>query len=397
MALTDWHSPFPDGVNWRLTPAGVEIKDSGVERTRGEPTTAIRVWEAFATEINSTARDRRVPCALILGLICTESGGEEGAVRTDRGYTSDEKTPDKVHIGVTGLDLAAAREVMQLSFDRWWLIHGCNAIVATAAVLADQWRQTSFDPPLVAAQWNVGTIAYENARQNRWKLRGEPPGTGRYVDRFVRFFNDAVAVLNDHPVPPSVGLDQLLGDSARQPPSAASRVPTTRSIKIDFGPNAKLDAFSDYTRDVLTDLLKSSGLTSTTVTSTFRTPEQDAWAMFTNVEHLGVDHEMALYAAAGKAVIRRYAKSKKEHDGEPKDERAQHIVADMVDEINKQGPINVSHHEADPKVLNTFDLSPRSIANRCRFEEALRAERRLSKYFVPPKDASYHLEVPQPK
>jgi hypothetical protein len=44
MALTEYHG-FEDSVRWKLCPAGVEIDGTGLERTRGAPRTATRVWE----------------------------------------------------------------------------------------------------------------------------------------------------------------------------------------------------------------------------------------------------------------------------------------------------------------------------------------------------------------
>ncbi|MND09835.1 hypothetical protein D3C83_334710 [compost metagenome] len=55
----------------------------------------------------------------------------------------------------------------------------------------------------------------------------------------------------------------------------------------------------------------------------------------------------------------------------------------------------MSRHAADPRVLNVFDVAPSSVANRAAFEQAVRAEPRVAKFLVPPKDPGYHLEIPQ--
>jgi hypothetical protein len=68
----------------------------------------------------------------------------------------------------------------------------------------------------------------------------------------------------------------------------------------------------------------------------------------------------------------------------------------MEAKIIELGPTSVSHHAADPKVLNVFDVAPSSIADKMAFEMAVRADRRVSKFLLPPNDPGYHLEIPQP-
>src|SRR5207253_652812 len=119
----------------------------------------------------------RVPCALIVATICTESGGKADAVRLEPGYVSDEQTPHKVSPGLMQTLISTARETMQMSFDRSWLLQPGNSILAGSSYIARQASLTGFDPPLVAAAYNAGKLAYQNGGQNRWKLRRFPIGT----------------------------------------------------------------------------------------------------------------------------------------------------------------------------------------------------------------------------
>jgi hypothetical protein len=48
-------------------------------------------------------------------------------------------------------------------------------------------------------------------------------------------------------------------------------------------------------------------------------------------------------------------------------------------------------------VLNVFDVAPSSLSDRVGFEHAVKGERRVSKFLLPPADPGYHLEIPQPK
>ena len=396
MALTEWHpGPF-GGVRWRLSAAGVEVEGTGVERTREQPITATRIWERWSEPINRLARAYRVPCALIVGTICIESRGQEDAVRQEPGYVSDEETPAKVSAGLMQTLIKTARDTLQMSVDRNWLLKGENSIQAGTCYIAEQSRFTKLDPPLAGAAYNAGGLYAQNGAQNRWKLKQYPIGTGQYLDYFIPFFNDAVAVLAGHATRPSVGVETLLGEQVpactRHPTSAAADGNgSSAKLKIEFGPNARQDVVSSYTRDVLSGIMRTAGVDRVVITSTYRTVEEEARVMYANVERQGVDHELKLYAKAGREVITEYARSKGAGNS------PERIIDDMAHKIKELGSTNVSHHNSDPVVLSVFDISPRSVTKQGNFEAAITAERRVSKFFKPPKDSSYHLEVPQPK
>lgn len=159
---------------------------------------------------------------------------------------------------------------------------------------------------------------------------------------------------------------------------------------ISFGPNAKEGDVTAFSRLVLSDVMRRAGLASVTVSSTSRSPAEQARVMFNNLERFGVAHQKALYGAAGDGVIEVYRVAKR--DGL----QASAIKARMEREIIRVGPTRVSRHASDPKVLNVFDVAPSSVARRPEFERALRAETRISKTIFPPNDPGYHLEIPQP-
>lgn len=392
MTLTEFHG-YKDSVRWRLVPAGVEVEGSGVERTRSVAKTVTRVWETYAADINRTARARRVPCALIVATICTESGGRADAVRLEPGYKSDESTPHKVSPGLMQTLISTAREALQMSFDRNWLLVGANSIEAGTAYIAQQARFTKLDPPLVAAAYNAGRLLHQPGARNRWKLKQYPIGTGEHCDRFVRFFNDAVFVLGQHRTRPAVGLEGLLGGLA---PVASPNVAPNAGrngaggVEIAFGENAKATDVTPYSRGVLEDILRTAGLKRAVVSSTSRTPKDQARVMYNNLEVHGVEAQKKLYAPAGDRVIDVYAKAK------AAGKTADQIKLDMEEKIKILGPTRVSKHASDPKVLNVFDVAPSSIKNRHAFEEAVKEDRRVSKFLTPAKsDPGYHIEVPQ--
>lgn len=401
MALTDFHA-FKDGVRWRLVPAGVEIDGSGVERTRGAPKTVTRVWETYATEINRTARVYRVPCALIVATICTESSGRADAVRLEPGYRSDEATPNKVSPGLMQTLISTARETLKKTVDRAWLLEAGNSIEAGTAYISRQARLTKLDPPLVAAAYNAGGLYHQTSEKNRWRLRQYPIGTGEHCDRFVRFFNDAVAVLSQHAIRPSVGLDALVSGSSAatvtpaavvqresSPASSSSGGSSRSTIAIEFASTANPSDVTPYSRQVLEDILRSAGLRSAVISSTSRDPANQARVMFNNLEKYGVEHQKKLYSSAGDQVIDVYARSKAAN------QTADQIKANMEQKIREIGPTKVSRHASDPRVLNVFDVAPSSIKDKRAFEEAVKADKRVARFLVPPGDPGYHLEIPQ--
>jgi Transglycosylase SLT domain len=395
-SLREWHG-FEDSVRWRLVPAGVEIEGSGVERTGGRPQTVSRVWDRFGAEIDAVARARKIPCELIIATICTESGGNPDAVRLEPGYRSDEETPNKVSVGLTQTLISTAREAMALSLDREWLRRPRNAIDAGSAYIARQARTTRLDPPLVAAAYNAGRLAHNTGERNRWKLRQYPIGTSKHCDRFVQFYNDAVFVLGS--LNPSVSHAVLLDGyeparSSAPPPKAKTESgggsSESTDVRVRFGENAAPEAVTPYSQRVLKDILRAAGLRECLVSSTSRSPYDQARVMFNNLEKYGAEHQKKLYARGGQMVIDEYSGYKAEGASSTE------IRAAMERKIVAIGPTKVSRHASDPQVLNVFDVAPSSIHDRPAFEAAVRADRRVEFFLTPPRDPGYHLEIPQP-
>lgn len=207
--LTQYHG-YQDSVRWRLAGDGVDIEGSGVERTGGAPATATSIWEKYSTEINAAATEFDVPCVLIVATIATESGGKADAIRLEPGYVSDEETPGKVSPGLMQTLISTARQAVPgTTIDRNWLFVAGNSIRAGTAYISQQRGITGLDPPLVAAAYNAGSLRHDVSENNRWKLVQYPIGTGEHCDRFVKWFNDAVAILATHGTRPSVGYERL--------------------------------------------------------------------------------------------------------------------------------------------------------------------------------------------
>jgi len=64
---------------------------------------------------------------------------------------------------------------------------------------------------------------------------------------------------------------------------------------------------SVYSRKVIEEILKKSGVPQITVTSTARTPNEQARIMYENIERHGVAHQKKLYGPSGDKVIDEYS------------------------------------------------------------------------------------------
>ena len=192
------HRRYPDGHEWALTPAGVVVNGQAMPPSGPEADLAARVLDRYADQVLAASARFPVPAELVVATICTESGGEERALHLDAGCATANPslTPDRCSMGLMQTLLATAREV--LCNEGLALRDLENPATSIQAGMAYIWRQalsTRFDPPLVAAAYNAGSLRYEGSPTNGWRLRQFPVGTSRHVDRFVRFFNGALAAM----------------------------------------------------------------------------------------------------------------------------------------------------------------------------------------------------------
>jgi hypothetical protein len=161
--------------------------------------------------------------------------------------------------------------------------------------------------------------------------------------------------------------------------------------EIVFGPNAKSSDVTPYSLGVLRDIMGAANVAKLVISSTQRSPADQARVMFNNLETQGVEAQRKLYKPPGQAVIDVFVA------GKAANESSDAIKAEMTAKIIALGPTNVSHHAADPKILNVFDVAPSSVANVDAFQTAAKSDARVSKFLTPPNDPGLHLEIPQPQ
>lgn len=203
-ALGQWHQRFPSPIEWRLTAAGLQTRLAGnllSTEQLAAPDSAQRALLAslrrrYGGLIDSASARYDVPAELLEATIATESGGAPDSIRFEPGYVSDERTPGRLSCGLMQTLISTAREALpQQRVTRAWLMDPSNSIEAGAAYIASQRARTSYDPPLVAAAYNAGSIVQEpTATRNPWRLKCYPLRTGKHVSRFCRHYNAAVAL-----------------------------------------------------------------------------------------------------------------------------------------------------------------------------------------------------------
>lgn len=174
-------------------------------------------------------------------------------------------------------------------------------------------------------------------------------------------------------------------------PTPAPIIPTTPPVnmEINFAAGINSETVGQTTHDVLQAVMQCADISSLTITSTTRTPESQASAMYDNCVNLGVNNQKNLYAWAGDQVIDVYS------EGKDDNLNREQIISQMVTKIIEVGPTNVSKHCADPSELNVIDISPSSISNPTDFENCLSSNSGISNFITPPEDPVYHIEITQ--
>jgi hypothetical protein len=195
--------------------------------------------------------------------------------------------------------------------------------------------------------------------------------------------------------------------------SSETSVGSLVDVRVNFGPNANAAVVGATTLDIIQDGLRAAGQTAATITSTARTPADQARAMFQNLTNPGPDGALTLaevqnninlqkngagqfpgYGAAGDAVIDEFANQIEGLTSAQILANTAAIRAAMEQEINNQEPSNVSRHCADPTQINVVDVGAGvfNANNGPLFVHAVRG--RVSR-FIDERTTNicYHLEV----
>ena len=184
--LTKPHRHFPGSVTWALARGGIAIDGAAPQGTPGDPATIGSIWARYGDICRAQARQYGVPVELIVATIAAESAGKPDARRQE----------PKIHdqsVGLMQTLVATARSALgRPSLRADDLLDPATSIAAGTAYICKQRGQTHFDPPLVAAAYNAGSLRREDAEANRWRTLCYPSKTGRHIDRWVAYFGDCM-------------------------------------------------------------------------------------------------------------------------------------------------------------------------------------------------------------
>lgn len=209
-SLKALHTHFAGAVRWQVSKEGLTVEGEAKPLlTAADDHEVDTVMAQYGSMICAVTTKYQVPIELIVACICIESSGKADAIRHEPGCSrvDPELTPQKISIGLTQTLLSTARDALQRP--TLHIADLCDPALSIEAGAAYMWRQgrlTGFDPPLVGAAYNAGSLRFDSTAQNRWRLVQYPIGTPEYDDRFIRFFNAAMG--GAHPV--FDGLDATL-------------------------------------------------------------------------------------------------------------------------------------------------------------------------------------------
>lgn len=118
---------------------------------------------------------------------------------------------------------------------------------------------------------------------------------------------------------------------------------------ISWGSSADKDVISNKTIATINKLSALSGDTTFTITSTLRTPADQARIMYENILKTSIENQKSLYGNYGDMIIDEYSKCISEGITD-----ADVIKERMTLKIEEVGAQNVSKHCGDPNKINVF-------------------------------------------
>jgi len=174
----------------------------------------------------------------------------------------------------------------------------------------------------------------------------------------------------------------------------------TKEVIVTFENESNSKYVSEHSIKMLKSLANAAGLNNLTITSTLRTAESQASAMYYNAIKTGYDQQFELYGPVGKAVLSAALDmEEKLAPGISEDEKAQALVAAMISEINRQYPNRVSRHVVpleEYAKLNVVDIGYDSVYKKDAFRAVLNAAhtRGIIKFIDEPYNECFHIEIP---
>lgn len=142
---------------------------------------------------------------------------------------------------------------------------------------------------------------------------------------------------------------------------------------------------SNFTINLLQNLKGYSG--NIHITSGTRTPEKQAQIMLTNIKKTSAEAQREIYKSPGDSVIDAYNPNLSDEEN----------LQNMIDEIYRQGPSNVSKHCSDFNIFNVIDVSKSSLSNVELFKTALKANEHIVHEKTLDENNCIHFIIRQPQ
>ncbi|WP_205728657.1 PAAR-like protein [Flavobacterium sp. J27] len=160
---------------------------------------------------------------------------------------------------------------------------------------------------------------------------------------------------------------------------------SSSNVNIHFvGQSAHENAVSQSSRQILQTVGEASNNLDIYITSTARTPHDQARIMYDNCQ-ADLQEQRETYRAPGQRVIDVY---------ESNQEKERSVVISLMEaKINELGPSTVSLHCADSNTINVFDISIRRLTNPADFLTEIQSRTEVSRVLT--ENGVYHVEIPQ--
>jgi len=173
----------------------------------------------------------------------------------------------------------------------------------------------------------------------------------------------------------------------------------TKEVTITYNDDSKAKVVSEHSINMLKSLAAAAGLSHLEITSTLRTAESQAAAMYYNVLNTGYEQQFELYGPVGTAVLNAALKMENSLPSDlSEEEKSELIVSEMIAEINRQYPKRVSRHVVpleDYARLNVLDIGYDSVLDKEAFRAVLSdaKARGIIEFIDEPYNECFHIEI----
>lgn len=143
---------------------------------------------------------------------------------------------------------------------------------------------------------------------------------------------------------------------------SATNIGFIQDVKFSYDANADSAKVTDAMKDILKDAGRAAGQAEVTISSTARTAQDQARAMFQNLTNpansldVNIQNQLALYAQQGDSVINVFRGMSQGKSRDQVVQQQESFITAMENKIVAVGPSNVSSHCADPAVNCVVDV-----------------------------------------